>query len=244
MFRPHLLVLVVPLMLLTAGSGAVAQAPQTAPKTDGPGADLPYPPPRPPTPGEIDHVPTGVRLSFDNMMDMVAGSRLVYVGEAHDNLQAHQAELRIIEDLARRFPGQIAIGMEMFRQPQQAILDRWTQGRLSELQLLEATNWLKTWGFDFGYYRAILDFARDQHIDVVALDLLRIYRPRSVGTVWMPCPRRSGPSCPRAAPRIPTSARRCRPCSGRICPPRVPSTPSFACSSSGRSRWPRTSPAT
>jgi uncharacterized iron-regulated protein len=109
-------------------------------------------------------------MSFDGMMDMVAGARLVYIGETHDSIRSHEAQLRIIRELHRRFPERVAIGMEMFRQPQQEALDRWTRGELSETQFLEATQWRKTWGLDFAYYRAILDFAREQRIDVIALN--------------------------------------------------------------------------
>ncbi len=151
-----------------AAGAAGAQTP--APHDDTPGADLPYPPAQRPKAGDISHVATGLPMSFDGMMDVVAASRLVCVGETHDNIHAHEVELRIIRDLFRRFPGGIAIGMEMFRAPQQPVLDRWTRGELAEPDFLKAVDWQHTWGLDFGYYRAILDFARDQHIDLVALN--------------------------------------------------------------------------
>ena len=143
---------------------------QAAPRPDGVGSDLPYPPAGRPKHDEIVHVPTGVSMSFDGMMDMVAGARLVCIGESHDSLRAHRVQLQIIRELERRSPGRIAIGMEMFRRPQQEILDRWSRGELTELQFLEAIDWNRTWGTDFGYYRDILEFARDRRIDVVALN--------------------------------------------------------------------------
>src|SRR5690348_14880084 len=114
-----------------AAGVAGAQSRSLQPRDDRVGADLPYPPAQRPKPGDIAHVPTGLAMSFDGMMDVVAGARLVCVGETHDNVHAHEAELRIIRDLARRLPGRIAIGMEMFRAPQQSTLDRWTRGELT-----------------------------------------------------------------------------------------------------------------
>jgi uncharacterized iron-regulated protein len=168
MNKPLRLFLALALLWVTP-LGLTGAAP-AAPAAGDVGAALPYPPAQQPRPGEIFHVPTGLAMGFDEMMEMVAGARLVYVGETHDNLQAHQVQLQVIRDLHRRFPGRIAIGMEMFRQPQQQVLDRWTGGQLSELEFLEGTQWLKTWSFDFGYYKAILDFAREQRIDVIALN--------------------------------------------------------------------------
>ncbi len=135
-----------------------------------PPGEIPYPPKEEAKAEEIFHLPTGLRMSFDGMMDMLSGARLVCIGETHDNLHAHRVELRVIRELARRFPGKIAIGMEMFREPQQEALDRWTRGELSELEFLKASKWHQNWGSDFGYYRDILDFARDNRIDVVALN--------------------------------------------------------------------------
>ncbi len=156
-------------LVLAAATTAVSRTPgRQAPSQVG--TDLPYPPARTPAPGDIVHVRTGVKMSFDGMMDMVAAARLVSIGETHDNMRAHDVELQVIRDLARRLPERIAIGMEMFREPQQEALNRWTKGELTEAAFLKATDWQETWGMDFGYYRAILDFARDRHVDVVALN--------------------------------------------------------------------------
>jgi uncharacterized iron-regulated protein len=104
------------------------------------------------------------------MMDMIAGARLVCIGETHDNLHAHRVELMILRELFRRYPGKIAVGMEMFREPDQEVLDRWTRGELPEFEFLKAVKWYENWGSDFGYYRDILRFARENRIDVVALN--------------------------------------------------------------------------
>lgn len=131
---------------------------------------MPYPFWTAPQPDDIYHVPTGTRLSFDGMMEMVAPSRIVYVGEAHTNIHAHRVQLEVIQEMERRFPGQVAIGMEMFRHPQQASLDRWVSGSLTELEFLKESKWFENWQSDFGYYRDILTFARERGIDVVALN--------------------------------------------------------------------------
>ncbi len=132
--------------------------------------DMPYPPSSPPKAEDIYHVPTGLKLSFEGLMDMLDDARLICVGETHDNIHSHRVELQIIRELQRRYPGKVAIGMEMFREPEQKILDRWTKGELSEIEFLKATKWYENWGSDFGYYREILDFAKENGIDVIALN--------------------------------------------------------------------------
>ena len=58
----------------------------------------------------------------------------------------------------------------MFREPQQAILDRWVQGELTEFEFLKASKWYDSWGYDFGAYRDLLLFAKENRIDVIALN--------------------------------------------------------------------------
>lgn len=159
-------------MLLPAALGGVLLAGCAAGSRTSlrPPGEIPYPPKGEVKAEDIFHVPTGIRMSFDGMMDMVSGARLVCIGETHDNIHAHRVELLVIRELARRFPGKIAIGMEMFREPQQEALDRWTRGELSELEFLKASKWYEGWGSDFGNYRDILDFARENRIDVIALN--------------------------------------------------------------------------
>ena len=133
-------------------------------------AEMPYPPSAPPKVEEILHLPTGLRLTVDGLIDMLSGARLVSVGETHDNLNDQRVELTVVRELHRRFPGKVAVGMEMFREPQQAVLDRWVRGDLTELEFLKESKWYETWGYDFGAYRDLLLFAKEHRIDVVALN--------------------------------------------------------------------------
>jgi uncharacterized iron-regulated protein len=132
--------------------------------------ELPYPPKEPPKAEQIYHLPTGLRMSLDGMMEMLSGARLVCVGETHDNLHDQRVELAVVRELHRRFPGKVAVGMEMFREPQQEALDRWVRGEFTELEFLKASKWYDTWGYDFGAYRDLLLFARKNGIDIVALN--------------------------------------------------------------------------
>ena len=132
--------------------------------------ELPYPPREPPEAGQIYHLPTGLRVPVDGMMEMLSGVRLVCVGETHDNLHDQRVELAVVRELHRRFPGKVAIGMEMFRETQQEALDRWVIGELTELEFLRVSKWYETWGYDFAAYRDLLLFARENRIDVVALN--------------------------------------------------------------------------
>ena len=82
--------------------------------------------------GTILHVPTGVELTRAQFFDLLAGVRVIYVGESHNNIRHHRVQLDILRTLADRFPGKVAVGMEMFQRPSQPDLDRWSRGELDE----------------------------------------------------------------------------------------------------------------
>lgn len=138
-----------------------------------PGSDLPYPPEATPASEDIYHVPTGLKLTMDAAMNMASSARLVCVGETHDNYNAQRVALNVIRDMYHRNPGKIAIGMEMFREPQQEALDKWVRGGFAdEAGFLKAVKWYgnEGWSYDFAYYRDILNFAREKGIDIIALN--------------------------------------------------------------------------
>ena len=130
----------------------------------------PYPLQAPPKVGEIVHMRTGTLVTQAQMVAMAGDARVVYVGEAHDNPASHRLELEILKGLAELHPGHQALGMEIFSRSQQPILDRWVEGKLDEKSFLREVHWFENWRMDFAYYRDLLNFAREQHIPVVALN--------------------------------------------------------------------------
>ena len=122
--------------------------------------------------GEILHVPTGVTVSEHEFYALTAGSRIVYVGESHDNIYAHQLELDMVKSLNRRYPGQLAVGMEMFGRQSQEDIDRWLAGDLDDKEFLSV--FARDWGLlDYPYYRDLLNFIRDRQIPLRALNVSR-----------------------------------------------------------------------
>lgn len=123
---------------------------------------------------ELLNSPIAVMISdlktFAGVMERVAGKKIVYVGENHNQFSHHVMELEIIRDLHRRGK-KIAIGMEMFQRPFQKPLDDYIEGRIDERELLKKTQYFKRWGFDYNLYRPILEFARSERIPVVALNM-------------------------------------------------------------------------
>jgi aminopeptidase N len=109
-------------------------------------------------------------LSFDEIIDRLLDKRVVYVGENHTSYEDHLLQLRVIQALYHRDP-KLAIGMEMFSHPAQEALDAFIAGEYNEWEFLKKSNYFSRWGFDYRLYREILDFARNNKIPVIALNL-------------------------------------------------------------------------
>jgi uncharacterized iron-regulated protein len=116
---------------------------------------------------EILHLPTGLTVSVEQMIDAVSGSRVIYVGETHDNLEAHRIQLEVIRRLQERFPGQVSVGLEMFRRSAQDDLDRWQNGNLTDKQFRKLFR--KNWGHGYGMYQPIFEYLKGNSIPLIGL---------------------------------------------------------------------------
>ena len=133
--------------------------------------EAPYTPSRPPVTGDILHMRTGVFVNEENMLQAVTDVRIAYVGEAHNDMASHRLQLKVVQAMAKRWSGQIAIGMEMFIPGQQEALRRWVAGESTEAEFLSESKWKERWNVDFDYYRPLLLFARENGIPVIGLNV-------------------------------------------------------------------------
>ncbi len=117
--------------------------------------------------GEILHLPTGLKVSVEQMIDTVSGSRVIYIGETHDNLEAHRVQLEVIRRLQEKFPGRVTVGMEMFRRSAQDSLDRWHQGDLTDKQFRKLFR--RNWGRGYGLYQSIFEYLKENSIPLIGL---------------------------------------------------------------------------
>ena len=133
-------------------------------------SEEPYPPLRAPEIGDIRHMATGHFIDQQALFSSLSHYPLVYVGEVHDNPASHRLELDILRSMQTSHPGRVTLGMEMFNHEQQAVLDRWVMGELSEKDFLRESRWYENWGSDFELYRELMEFCRDQEIPVIGLN--------------------------------------------------------------------------
>ena len=124
---------------------------------------------------ELFTEPLGIKVpdirSFDDIVDELKKSKVVYAGETHNDMGAHILQLQVIQALFQEDPN-LSVGMEMFPMSSQKVLDEYIDGTIAtEKEFLKKSNYFSVWGFDYRYYREIINYARLKGIPLVALNI-------------------------------------------------------------------------
>ena len=122
--------------------------------------------------GGVLRLSDGRVTGLDRMIEEVKGARLIFVGESHDLVENHKAQLEIIEKLHTNGV-QLAIGLEMFTTIGQGALDRWVAGTLDPDYFIKL--YYREWYMPWPLYRDIFLYARVLRIPLVGLNV-----PRSI----------------------------------------------------------------
>lgn len=115
---------------------------------------------------------TGELLAPSELAPRLSDVRLLLVGESHTDADFHEVQLRVLEEL-HRAGRPVLIGLEMYPYTEQRYLDQWIDGLLTEEGFVRLSRWYKSWGYNWGYYRDVLLFARDLGIRMFAVNAPR-----------------------------------------------------------------------
>ena len=126
----------------------------------------------------VEGVEPARTLTLGDIIDAVSDKPLILIGERHTNYEDHKVELEVIRGHFKRGK-KFAIGMEMFQQPFQKAIDAYLSGAADEREFLKKTEYFKRWGFDYNYYREIIEFAKAKGIPLVALNQRSEHRRQS-----------------------------------------------------------------
>jgi uncharacterized iron-regulated protein len=122
--------------------------------------------------GKIDAAQTGAAVGFERMIREMAGSRFVYVGEAHNSLPTHEIQFQVLRALYAQNRN-LSVGLEMLPVTVQETLNKWSLGLLTEDEFIREVRWYVHWDLNFGYYRKIFEFAKEHRLPVYGLNVPR-----------------------------------------------------------------------
>lgn len=122
--------------------------------------------------GKIYSVQKGRPVSISGMIEEMMKGPFIYVGETHDNLLMHDIQLRVIQALFEENK-ELIIGLEMFPVREQDVLNKWSLAILSSEEFIRESRWYVNWNFNFGFYKKIFHFAKQNKIPLYALNAPR-----------------------------------------------------------------------
>ncbi|MGE5845023.1 MAG: ChaN family lipoprotein [Syntrophaceae bacterium] len=120
--------------------------------------------------GDVVRLKDRATIPFDRMVGEVSKSRVVVLGETHDNQAHHDLQLKIIRTLYEG-GAPLAVGLEMFRAENQEQLDKWWRWGMPTEQF-EAL-YRENWGMPWPLYRDIFLYSRQKRIPLVGLNVPR-----------------------------------------------------------------------
>lgn len=112
--------------------------------------------------------------SLEAIVPQLASHKAVLVGEVHTRYADHLNQLSVIKGLHQKWKSagtKTAIGLEMIQHPFQKHLDNYIAGEITEKEMLRRTEWFDRWRYDFRLYRPIFEYARNNKIPLVALNV-------------------------------------------------------------------------
>ena len=107
--------------------------------------------------------------TLEAIIDDLKQVRVIFIGEYHDQAAHHSAQLQLIQAL-HEAGEELSIGVEMFRRNGQKDLNRWVAGEVEETDFQQIFN--QHWSM-WEMYREIFNYAREQQIPLVGLNLPR-----------------------------------------------------------------------
>lgn len=111
--------------------------------------------------------PSGLPIAWDSLIRSLLFTRIIALGEKHDETSHHLIQADVLSALADQDPS-VTVGLEMISQDLQPSLDSFLSGSMSEPDF--AAFWKKAWGFDYAIYKPVFDVARARRLRVVGLN--------------------------------------------------------------------------
>jgi uncharacterized iron-regulated protein len=111
----------------------------------------------------IARVDGGTVVTVDQAADALKDYDVVFVGEFHDHIANHLAEMALLRSIHERSP-RLALSMEQFERDRQGKVDDYLAGKIGEETLTSGLGW-KNYA---EAYRPLVEYAKDHQLPVIA----------------------------------------------------------------------------
>lgn len=127
---------------------------------------------QPDKPAYLLYDKSGEQVSYQKLLNLSQTNDLIFFGEQHNNAIAHWLQLELIQDLSSDSITTLMVGMEMFEADQQILINEYFLDRISQSSFESEARLWDNYNTD---YKPILEFAKENDIQLVATNIPRRY---------------------------------------------------------------------
>lgn len=102
-------------------------------------------------------------ISTEQAAEALKDFDVIFVGELHDHIANHLAEMALLRAIHQRVP-RLALSMEQFERDRQTILDDYLAGKVGEETLRDGLGWSNY----AEAYRPLVEYAKEHRLPVIA----------------------------------------------------------------------------
>lgn len=123
----------------------------------------------PPTQIDFREPESNTPSTNEDTWTLIQASRLVFVGEEHDNLAHHQVQASVARALADT-GAPVIIALEMLGWDTPAATQAFSHGEIDLNEFLEASRWHERWGLGMEMYGPIIELAEEPNVTIVGIN--------------------------------------------------------------------------
>ena len=109
---------------------------------------------------------------YNSIVEDLKDCDVVFFGELHNNIIAHELELQITKDLFEKRSGKMTLGAEMFESDNQLTIDEYFSD-FYKTNKFESD--VRLWGNYKTDYKPLVEFAKDKNVKFIATNIPRRY---------------------------------------------------------------------
>jgi uncharacterized iron-regulated protein len=103
-------------------------------------------------------------VTVNDIVNDMTKADVLFFGEEHDDSTGHYLEYKLLERLGSKYPGKVALSMEMFETDCQNVLNEYLDGLIREKNFkIDARVWP-----NYNDYSPLIEFAKTNHLPVIA----------------------------------------------------------------------------
>jgi uncharacterized iron-regulated protein len=116
----------------------------------------------------------GNPANFEQIVEQIGKSNVVFLGEQHDDTVAHALQMQIFKAAFEKYGAsrKAVLSLEMFERDVQTVINEYLKNQITETHFLAAS---RPWANYKTDYRPLVEFAKEKNLEVVAANAPRRY---------------------------------------------------------------------